>query len=129
MVDTTEFNRSLEGAAASGMLGLSEAGMVMHGAHGNPMRGRPGRPVARRYGRPRLGFRHTVRAGRFRRCRGVRLRVRAERRRDREAGFRAYSSQQDSLFGGSTRISGTYLLPEVTARIGETPWHATLSGY
>ncbi len=129
LIDLAQFNRSLAANAGVAGLGLREADLALHGAHGSPLRGLPARGrqnvwLAGDWGRgDRSADSGSVAAGEFGYSRGLADGVVIRAALGRSDGDRA------TPFGGKTRTQGAYLLPELTVRLGASPFFATLSGY
>ena len=129
LIDTAEYHRSLAGSAAMSSRAIQEAGQVMHGAHGSPMRGlltggkqsfwaggdwghRDGQGMDGNAGSGEIGY-----------ARGITNDVMVKLALGRT------DSKSDTVFGGNTKMDGTYLMPEVIAKVSGTPLYASISGY
>lgn len=129
LIDQIENDKSLAGSAGVPARAMQDASLVMHGAHGSPMRGLLGEGKQSVWTAGDWG--HTDNRGNdgnlgsveFGYARGVSNQVMVKL-----ALGRTYS-KQDTVFGGRTKMDGTYLMPEVIAKIAETPLHASFSAY
>lgn len=130
MIDLVQYNQSLAGSAGALAIALQAADVALHGAHGSPMRGLLANggqsfSVAGDVGRGSAASSSTGDLGvaEVSYARGLRdgamIKVALGHSR----------SSQDTAFGGNTRISGTYLLPEVIVKLADSPVHFTVSGY
>jgi outer membrane autotransporter protein len=130
MIDVANYTRSLQAAALSASQAMQDADLVMTGAHGNPMRGLIsgsqqyvwstgdwGRVDVSNSGHSNTG---AVEVGY---AHGL-----GEHSMAKFAVGRTYSDQ-DTIYDGSIRTSGTYLLPELISAIPGTPLYGTLSAY
>ena len=129
LIDLVENARSLAGSAGTPTQSLQDASLVIHGAHGSPMRGllSDGKQsfwTAGDWGRSdNQGNDGDLGAVEIGYARGINDQVMVKL-----ALGRTYS-KQDTLFGGTTQVDGTYLMPEIIAKLSGTPLYATFSGY
>jgi probable HAF family extracellular repeat protein len=130
MIDLVQYNQSLAASVGAPAIALQAADVALHGAHGSPMRGLLANgsqsfSVAGDVGRGSAASSSTGDLGvaEVSYARGLRdgamIKVALGHSR----------SSQDTAFGGNTRVSGTYLLPEVIFRLADSPVHFTVSGY
>lgn len=130
MIDLVQYNQSLAASAGAPAIAVQAADVVLHGAHGSPMRGLlaaggqsfsvagdVGRGSAASSSTGDLGVAEVSYARGLRDGAMVKMALGHSR------------SSQDTAFGGNTRISGTYLLPEVIFKPADSPVHFTVSGY
>ena len=129
LIDLVENSKSLAGSAGTPTQSLQDASLVMHGAHGSPMRGllSAGKQsfwAAGDWGRSdnqgNDGDLGVVEVGY---ARGINDQVMVKL-----ALGRTYS-RQDTVFDGNTQVDGTYLMPEIIAKLSGTPLYASFSGY
>ena len=127
MVDQVDNSKSLAGSSGTPARALQDASLVMHGAHSSPMRGlltagKQGFWTAGDWGHSdgneghlgagEVGFAHgisdqaTVKLALGRTC-----------------------SKHDTVFGGNTEVDGTYVMPEIIAKVSDTSLYATVSAY
>ncbi len=129
LLDLVENQKSLAGASGTPSHAIQDASLVMHGAHGSPMRGllTAGKQdfwLAGDWGqRENQGNAGNLGAGEIGYARGVGDQVMVKL-----ALGRTYS-KQDTVFGGNTRVDGTYIMPEIIAKLSGTPLYATFSAY
>ncbi len=129
MVDTEEYMSSLGESSGVSSVGMQTASLIMHGAHSNPMRGllteskqdfwvagdvghMESEDLSGRSGLGEIGIAHGINDD-------VMVKV---------ALGRTYS-RQDTVYDGLTRVDGTYIMPELIAKVKGTPLYATLSAY
>ena len=130
MIDLVQYNQSLTGSTGAPAMAMQAADMALHGAHGSPMRGLlaagvqsfsvagdVGRGSAPSSSTGDLGVAEVSYARGLRDGNMVKVALGHSR------------SNQDTVFGGNIRVSGTYLLPEVIFKLADTPVHFTFSGY
>ena len=129
LLDQVENNRSLAGASGTLAYAMQDASLVMHGAHGSPMRGlltagKQSSWIAGDWGySDNRGNNGHLGAGEIGYGRGLNDRVMVK-----FALGRTYS-KQDTLLGGNTKVKGTYIVPELIAKLSDTPLYASVSGY
>lgn len=129
LIDQVENDKSLAGSSGVPARAMQDASLVMHGAHGSPMRGLLGAGKQSVWTAGDWG--HTDNRGNdgnlgsveFGYARGVSNQLMVKL-----ALGRTYS-KQDTVFGGRTKMDGTYLMPEVIAKMAEMPLYATFSAY
>lgn len=127
LVDQVDNSKSLAGSSGTPARALQDASLVMHGVHGSPMRGlltagKQGFWTAGDWGHGdgdegRLG------AGEVGYAHGLN-----DQAMVKLALGRTYS-KHDTVFGGDTTVDGTYILPEVVAKLSDTSLYATFSAY
>ncbi|MBN9422678.1 MAG: hypothetical protein BGO63_02550 [Candidatus Accumulibacter sp. 66-26] len=129
LLDLVENHKSLAGSSGTPARAMQDASLVMHGAHSSPMRGlltagKQSLWVAGDWGRSdNQGNDGHLGAGEVGYARGINDQVMVK-----FALGRTYS-RQDTLFGGNTKVDGTYIMPELIAKLSGTPLYATVSGY
>ena len=129
LIDTVDFNKSLQASVPVPWLANMQADMVMHGTHGSPMRGRLANGRQSVWAAGDLGrqdhdpFSGNIDAGEFGYARGI-----ADGVTLKLAVGRTYSGTS-TVDGGSAMLRGTYALPELIAAIPRTPLYGTLSFY
>ena len=129
LLDQVENNRSLAGASGTLAYAMQDASLVMHGAHGSPMRGlltagKQSSWIAGDWGySDNRGNNGHLGAGEIGYGRGLNDQVMVK-----FALGRTYS-KQDTLLGGNTKVKGTYIVPELIAKLSDTPLYASVSGY
>lgn len=129
LIDSVEYQQSLAASAHVAAPLLQDTDQIMHGAHGSPMRGllEGGKQsvwVAGDWGRAdhkqndgNLG------GGEFGYGLGITSSIMAK------LALGGTYAQQNTVFGGNTRMDGIYVMPEMIANFSGTPLYATLSAY
>ncbi len=129
MLDTDNVNRGLAASGGTIAMAAQGASMIMNGAHGNPLRGLPGAGKQNMWLAGDWGHAESAKAdgnqgaGEVGYARGLSDTVTVKL-----ALGRSYS-KQDTLYGGTARMDGIYVMPELTAKIASTPLYATVATY
>jgi len=129
LLDQVENNKSLAGSSGTPARAMQDVGMVMHGAHGSPMRGllTAGKQSFWTAG----DWGHSDNQGNDGNLGAVEVGYARGVTNDVMVKFalgRTYS-KQDTLFGGNAKVDGTYVMPEIIAKVSGTPLYASVSGY
>jgi uncharacterized membrane protein len=129
MIDVADFQRTLTTSAYPQLLANTQAGLVLHGAHSDPLRmlpksGRQDVWVTGDWGRQaHEGNQGTFGTGEVGVAHGLSDALMLKLAVGRS------NSQSSTLYNGSTRITGTYVVPELIAAIPGTDLYASVSGY
>lgn len=129
LVDQVDNRLSLQGSSGVPARAMQDADMVMHGAHGSPLRGLLSAGKQSFWTAGDWGHydnqRHDGNLGlaEIGYARGI-----SHQTMVKFALGRIYN-KQDTIYGGSTKLNSTYLMPEVIAKVAETPVYASFSAY
>ena len=129
LIDVADFRRTLQGVSYIAVQTTSQANLVVEGLNGSPLRGLPaaGRHsawVSGDWGRQKnVPGDGDVGAGEVGLAYGL-----SEPVKVKLAVGRTYGAQE-LAYGGSAKVMGTYVLPEIVAALPRTPLYLTVSGY
>ncbi|HEY4074365.1 MAG TPA: autotransporter domain-containing protein [Herbaspirillum sp.] len=127
MIDTAQFNQSLAAGTGVMALAIQNEALIMQGVHDNPMRallpdGRASFWASGNIGRDNHADRDgDIGVGEIGMSRNI--------GGDVQLGIAIGQiyNKADTAFNGRSRIESTYILPELTTRLGETSLYATIS--
>ncbi len=129
LIDTDNVNRGLAASAGAPATATQGASMVINGAHGNPMRGLPVAGKQNMWLAGDWGHAESSKADGDQGAGEVGYAYGLDSSTTIKFALGRSYSKQDTTYGGQTRVDGTYLLPEFTTKIANTPLYATFSGY
>lgn len=129
LIDVADFKRTLTTSAYPQLLANTQADLVLHGAHSDPLRmlpksGRQDVWVTGDWGRQEHeGNQGSFGTGEVGVAHGLSDALMLKLAVGRS------TSQSSTLYNGNTRITGTYVVPELIAAIPGTDLYASVSGY